>query len=227
MPRGPGRKENLYDVLEIPKNSSKQEIKRAFVELSKKYHPDSHEKTRNSDEFMRVYEAYEELKKESLRAEDDTEIKMPAVDTSRPMVNVCKKWREYQADNRRKQQGNNFKIKASPAKINQKPWLVKKDSSASLWLPPETPSSVLVVSQIHRENVCDFPSFSNTEGDDTEMPSEWMCYFAGFGLVSGLLFMDSVSDWCDKEPSECPKPEELEEADLSSSSKRLTLCFSV
>ncbi|KRF98938.1 uncharacterized protein Dwil_GK27009 [Drosophila willistoni] len=89
-------KENLYDVLKIPKNSNNQEIKRAFIELSKKYHSDSNARTGNSEEFMRDCDAYQVLHKKSLRSQYNSRIKMysPAVDTSYSLVNLHKNWQQ-------------------------------------------------------------------------------------------------------------------------------------
>ncbi|XP_068148374.1 dnaJ homolog subfamily C member 25 homolog [Drosophila tropicalis] len=179
MRQGACYKENYYDVLNIPRNSYNQEIKRAFIELSKKYHPDV-------------------LHKEPLRSQYDSHHKMnsPAVDTSYSFVNVHKNWQQYQAAMRKKQQGCSIQIK----RPEKSPVVQNKQASSFVPLLPG-------VTQSHRENFCGSPDFSDTGGDDTEMPSAWMysCYIAGFGLVSGLLFMDSLSDWCYKEPPECPK----------------------
>ncbi|XP_068155018.1 uncharacterized protein [Drosophila tropicalis] len=205
MRQGARYKENYYDVLNIPRNSDSQEIKRAFIELSKKYHPDANTKTGNPEKFVIVCEAYQVLHKEPLRSQYDSQLKMnsPAVDTSYSFVNVHKNWQQYQAAMRKKQQGCSIQIKRpEKSPVQNKP--------ASVWLPAIIPSFVPLIPgviQSHREIFCESPDFSETGGDDTEMPSDWMysCYIAGFGLVSGLLFMDSLSDWCYKEPPECPK----------------------
>ncbi|XP_068158589.1 uncharacterized protein [Drosophila tropicalis] len=83
MHQGACYKENYYDVLNIPRNSDNQEIKRAFIELSKKYHPDA-------------------IAKRPLRSQYDSHHKMnsPAVDTSYSYVNVHKNWQQYQAAKR-------------------------------------------------------------------------------------------------------------------------------
>ncbi|XP_068148352.1 uncharacterized protein [Drosophila tropicalis] len=191
-------KENYYDVLNIPRNSDNQEIKRAFIELSKKYHPDANTKTGNPEKFVRVCEAYQVLHKEPLRTQCDSYHKMnsPAVDTSYSFVNVQKNWQQYQAAMRKKQQGCSIQIKR-PEKSS-----VVQNKQASSFVP-----LLPGVTQSHRENFCGSSDFSDTGGDDTEMPSEWLysCYIAGFGLVSGLLLMDSLNDWCYKESPGCPK----------------------
>ncbi|KRG00351.1 uncharacterized protein Dwil_GK28018 [Drosophila willistoni] len=95
MRHGRRYKENFYDVLKIPPNSNNQEIKRAFIQLSK-----------NSEEFVRICDAYRVLirNKESLRSQYDSRIRMdsPAVDTSYSLVNGHKHWQQYQAAIRKK-----------------------------------------------------------------------------------------------------------------------------
>ncbi len=58
-----------YDTLGIAPNSSKEEIKKAFIKLAKKYHPDRNPE--NSDVFTDITAAYEVLGNESNRAEYD------------------------------------------------------------------------------------------------------------------------------------------------------------
>ena len=50
---------NYYECLGINKNSSKDEIKKAFRKLSLQYHPDR--PNGNSDKFKQINEAYETL----------------------------------------------------------------------------------------------------------------------------------------------------------------------
>ena len=62
--------DSAYRILEIEKTASVSEIKKAYREMAKKYHPD---KLQHMDEayqkgaqekFMKVQEAYEQLQKE-------------------------------------------------------------------------------------------------------------------------------------------------------------------
>lgn len=62
-------KRDFYEVLGIDKNSSKDEIKKAYRKLSKKYHPDLNQdnKEEASAKFREVSEAYEVLSDDNKR----------------------------------------------------------------------------------------------------------------------------------------------------------------
>ena len=53
---------NPYVVLGIPADSSESEIKSAFRDKAKKYHPDKNKNKKASDVFKRCLAAYETLK---------------------------------------------------------------------------------------------------------------------------------------------------------------------
>ncbi len=60
---------DYYDILGVPRNSSKEEIKKAYRALAHKYHPD---KTKGDDKkFKEINEAYQILSDEKKRAEYD------------------------------------------------------------------------------------------------------------------------------------------------------------
>lgn len=61
---------NYYDILGIPKNSSQDEIKKAFRKLAHKHHPDK--KGGDGAKFKEASEAYSVLSDEKKRAEYDT-----------------------------------------------------------------------------------------------------------------------------------------------------------
>lgn len=71
---------NHYQVLGVSRNATKQEIRTAFVTLSKKYHPDSNPeqnkeaKNVDSQSFVAVSEAYRILNNPSSKARYDNEL---------------------------------------------------------------------------------------------------------------------------------------------------------
>ncbi|XP_055628386.1 dnaJ homolog subfamily C member 25 homolog [Toxorhynchites rutilus septentrionalis] len=65
--------ENCYDLLEVTRESTRQEISRNYRQLAKKYHPDTHRgetaKKEAEEVFKRVTRAYEVLRDEGSRAD--------------------------------------------------------------------------------------------------------------------------------------------------------------
>ncbi|XP_013793937.1 dnaJ homolog subfamily C member 25 homolog [Limulus polyphemus] len=68
-------KENCYDVLGVPRESSKSDIARAYRRLARKYHPDMHRSTeakkKAEERFTQLATAYEILRDEESRADYD------------------------------------------------------------------------------------------------------------------------------------------------------------
>jgi hypothetical protein len=58
---------SLYDILEIRPNATKIEIKKAYLTLAKKYHPDKNPNT--EDKFKQIQSAYEILSNDKSRVE--------------------------------------------------------------------------------------------------------------------------------------------------------------
>ncbi|MBO0993993.1 molecular chaperone DnaJ [Bacillus sp. SD088] len=64
-------KRDYYDVLGISKDTSKDEIKKAYRRLSKKYHPDINKEPGADEKFKEITEAYEVLSDDQKRAQYD------------------------------------------------------------------------------------------------------------------------------------------------------------
>jgi molecular chaperone DnaJ len=65
-------KKDYYEVLEIPRSANSSEIKKAYLTLAKKYHPDTNSGDSSAEaKFKEISEAYEILKDEQKRAAYD------------------------------------------------------------------------------------------------------------------------------------------------------------
>lgn len=54
-------KRDYYDVLGVSKDASQKEIKQAYRQLAKKYHPDLNKEPGAEEKYKEVTEAYEVL----------------------------------------------------------------------------------------------------------------------------------------------------------------------
>jgi curved DNA-binding protein len=64
---------DYYKILDIPKDATKQQIKKAYRKLAMKYHPDKNKGDKNAEEkFKQVSEAYAVLSDEEKRQQYDT-----------------------------------------------------------------------------------------------------------------------------------------------------------
>jgi DnaJ-class molecular chaperone len=62
---------NYYDILNINKNASQDEIKKAYYKLALKYHPDKNKDIDAEEKFKEISQAYEVLSDENKRKSYD------------------------------------------------------------------------------------------------------------------------------------------------------------
>ncbi|WKX99669.1 hypothetical protein Q1695_014498 [Nippostrongylus brasiliensis] len=68
----PSNKEDYYKTLGVKKDASAKDIKKAYFQLAKKYHPDVNKTKEAQEKFQEISEAYEVLSDENKRQEYDT-----------------------------------------------------------------------------------------------------------------------------------------------------------
>ncbi|KAI9208949.1 uncharacterized protein BJ171DRAFT_487902 [Polychytrium aggregatum] len=64
-------KRDAYEILGTSKTASASDIKKAYYQLAKKYHPDTNKESDAKEKFMEIQEAYEILSDEKKRAQYD------------------------------------------------------------------------------------------------------------------------------------------------------------
>lgn len=69
------RNKNLYNILEVNKNSTSDEIKSSYRKLSKKYHPDVNKEKEAEEKFQNISKAYSILSDVELKKEYDLKSK--------------------------------------------------------------------------------------------------------------------------------------------------------
>lgn len=62
---------DYYKILDVPKTASQKEIKKAYYQLAKKYHPDTNKDAEAAKKFQEVSEAYECLSDDAKRKQYD------------------------------------------------------------------------------------------------------------------------------------------------------------
>lgn len=68
-------KKNLYEILGVSPNATKEEIREKYIELVKKYHPDVNSSEDATEKSQEINEAYDVLSNDSKRKEYDESLK--------------------------------------------------------------------------------------------------------------------------------------------------------
>ena len=64
-------KRDYYDVLEVSREASDEEIKKAFRKLAMEYHPDRNKREEAEEKFKEINEAYQVVGSEEKRQQYD------------------------------------------------------------------------------------------------------------------------------------------------------------
>ena len=57
---------NFYEILEVEKNVTKEELKRSYKKLAKKYHPDISQDPNATEKFQKINDAYDFLSSDNI-----------------------------------------------------------------------------------------------------------------------------------------------------------------
>ncbi|XP_052846082.1 chaperone protein DnaJ [Drosophila gunungcola] len=193
-PMAQPRLENYYQVLNVPVGSSGQEIRRAFIELSKKYHPDASSQTGDSALFMKICEAYQTLQRQHSRQLYDSRLRMqhqatPPPETAFTGRHVCTVWSQYQSAVRNKQMGRGSRRFGAI-----KPMVFKGRVVLNKWQPVRT--ALVDLQRMGLKGSWQEPEYS--------FPNSpiFYLYAVGFCFVGALLLADVISRLEEQPPSE-------------------------
>ncbi|KAH8247640.1 hypothetical protein KR038_007364, partial [Drosophila bunnanda] len=199
----PNRGENYYQVLNVPACSSHQEIKSAFIELSKKYHPDANTQTRDSEVFMKICEAYQTLHRENSRQLYDSCLRMQSQanslsETAYTERQMSTRWSQYQSAMRSKQMSRSSQTYPKTKSIIFKPRKAGQYLPVCIAMDLQQPWE-LMVDAAHGDE--DGREDDGRDGYEDGFRKSWQDYFspmfylyvAGLCGWGGLLSMDLVS----------------------------------
>ena len=97
---------SYYDILGIPSKASDEDIKRAYLKLAKKYHPDQNPQNRNiaAKRFQIVLEAYNAIKTREKRATYNQKIRVSALnDNAKETTGIFSRIGEFFTPSNREQ----------------------------------------------------------------------------------------------------------------------------
>ena len=74
---------DYYQILEVFPSASETDLKKSYLKLAKKYHPDIYRSGPNKDHFKKIQEAYAVLKNPVKRADYDKHQKIKTIKNSK------------------------------------------------------------------------------------------------------------------------------------------------
>ena len=78
--------ESYYSILGITSSATPEQIRQAYIDLAKKYHPDSNLGSKDSDTFIIIQQAYAVLSDSKARKKYDESIKSNV--SARPPIEI-------------------------------------------------------------------------------------------------------------------------------------------
>src|SRR5271157_6599628 len=75
------KQKTAYEIMSLENTATSEDIKKAYRELAKKYHPDINKSSTSEELFKLISEAYEVLSDETKRAQYDLYRKFEDMDT--------------------------------------------------------------------------------------------------------------------------------------------------